>query len=166
MTSEDTTGSANAPGSAGSADGAARHVRDTARVLLHDGAGRVLLFFPNYSVNVDRPPRWITPGGGIDPGETPEAAATRELFEETGLVVDTLTPAGDQPWPNPHQLLVAFAGTTPDVRDHRLTEELEAICVLTRAELRTALAAGELVVPPPRSLAGVLVGAWLGGGSS
>jgi 8-oxo-dGTP pyrophosphatase MutT (NUDIX family) len=63
------------------------HVRDTARILLMDGEGRALLFFTNYSVNVAREPRWITPGGGIDPGETPEAAARRELFEETGLAL-------------------------------------------------------------------------------
>jgi 8-oxo-dGTP pyrophosphatase MutT (NUDIX family) len=30
---------------------------------------------------------WVTPGGGIDPGETPLAAAVREVEEETGLVV-------------------------------------------------------------------------------
>jgi putative (di)nucleoside polyphosphate hydrolase len=28
---------------------------------------------------------WQMPQGGIDPGETPEQAATRELFEETGI---------------------------------------------------------------------------------
>lgn len=28
---------------------------------------------------------WVTPGGGIDPGETPARAAVRELWEETGL---------------------------------------------------------------------------------
>ncbi len=28
---------------------------------------------------------WTLPGGGIDPGEEPTAAAVREIFEETGL---------------------------------------------------------------------------------
>lgn len=31
---------------------------------------------------------WVTPGGGIDSGESPRAAARRELHEETGLLVD------------------------------------------------------------------------------
>ena len=30
-------------------------------------------------------PLWTLPGGGIDENESPEAAATRELFEETGI---------------------------------------------------------------------------------
>jgi 8-oxo-dGTP diphosphatase len=37
---------------------------------------------------VCRTPRLVVlPGGGIDPGETPEAAMVREVAEETGLVV-------------------------------------------------------------------------------
>ncbi|MGH9086876.1 MAG: NUDIX hydrolase [Acidimicrobiales bacterium] len=32
--------------------------------------------------------RWLQPGGHIDPGESPPAAARREAIEETGLVLD------------------------------------------------------------------------------
>jgi 8-oxo-dGTP diphosphatase len=32
---------------------------------------------------------WSVPGGLVDPGETPQEAATRELFEEAGI-----TPTG------------------------------------------------------------------------
>lgn len=35
-------------------------------------------------------PIWVLPGGGIDPGETPEEAALREVWEETGLQVSIL----------------------------------------------------------------------------
>ena len=34
---------------------------------------------------LDTPGAWQMPQGGIDPGETPEAAALRELEEETGV---------------------------------------------------------------------------------
>lgn len=33
---------------------------------------------------------WVCPGGRVHAGETPRAAAGRELFEETGIVADVL----------------------------------------------------------------------------
>lgn len=61
--------------------------RETARVLLHDDRRNVFLLLTHFDPEVGLPPRWITPGGGIDEGETPVEAAVRELGEETGLIV-------------------------------------------------------------------------------
>ena len=55
--------------------------RPTARILLADPKGRVLLF----SGGTDEDRWWFTPGGGVHRGETVQAAAVRELFEETGF---------------------------------------------------------------------------------
>ena len=66
-------------------------VRATARVLVLDPAGRVLLFGARL-VDLSQPPGpvlyWYTPGGEIEPGETVRRAAVRELTEEIGLTVD------------------------------------------------------------------------------
>lgn len=59
--------------------------RPAARIILLDGAGRVLLF--RFDPD-DRPPFWCTPGGAVEPGESYEEAARRELAEETGIVAD------------------------------------------------------------------------------
>lgn len=58
--------------------------RATARVLLFDESDALLLYL-TYGKSHDVPPRWITPGGGLEPGEDFRAAGERELFEETGL---------------------------------------------------------------------------------
>ena len=60
-------------------------IRQAARVLLLDRDGRVLLF--RFVDPVRGTPFWITPGGGLDEGESYEDAARRELREETGLVL-------------------------------------------------------------------------------
>lgn len=69
-------------------------LRRTSRVILMDGGGAALLFF-TAAPDSTRFARWITPGGGVDAGESHEQAAIRELFEETGLVVDTV---GEPVW--------------------------------------------------------------------
>lgn len=40
--------------------------------------------------------RWCCPGGHLEPGENPLAAAHRELEEESGLTTDAMEPIGSQ----------------------------------------------------------------------
>jgi len=68
---------------------AAGAFRATSRLLLFDEHDRVLMFL-QYGKSRDMPPRWITPGGGVDPGESWHQAGLRELTEETGLRLDAL----------------------------------------------------------------------------
>jgi ADP-ribose pyrophosphatase YjhB (NUDIX family) len=53
-----------------------------AHVLATDEAGRILVVKTTYLG-----PGWMLPGGRVERGETPHAAAARETLEETGLEV-------------------------------------------------------------------------------
>ena len=65
-----------------------RYDRRAVRVLVVDEAERMLLF-QDSDLGLDPVAHWwVTPGGGVDPGESDLEAAVRELWEETGLVVD------------------------------------------------------------------------------
>jgi len=71
--------------------------RETARVILRNHMSQIFLLKTHFDPEVGLPPRWITPGGGIDQGETPLAAAVRELYEETGIRVEP-DQLGEQIW--------------------------------------------------------------------
>ena len=73
-------------------------LRDAARVVLLDASGRVLLMRWRLLTGDSI---WITPGGGVDPGETHEEAALRELAEEVGL---RGVPLGPWVWSREHLL--------------------------------------------------------------
>ncbi|WP_375387886.1 NUDIX hydrolase [uncultured Amnibacterium sp.] len=65
-------------------------VRNAARTLLLDPDGRVLLIRGHDPEAPEAGHWWLTPGGGLEPGEDARAAAVREAFEETGHEVADL----------------------------------------------------------------------------
>lgn len=66
--------------------------RPTVRILLFDPDGRVLLMRGRLPSRPEGPGYWFAVGGGLEPGETLEQAAVRELLEETGFTEVTLGP--------------------------------------------------------------------------
>jgi len=67
-----------------------RFARSAAGVVVHHPDRGVLLLWRHRFIT-DRW-GWEIPGGGVEAGEEPAAAARRELTEETGYVVDRLEP--------------------------------------------------------------------------
>jgi NAD+ diphosphatase len=52
--------------------------------------------------------RYSVVAGFVEPGESVEHAARREVMEETGIAITNLRYFGSQPWPFPHSLMIGF----------------------------------------------------------
>ncbi len=119
-------------------------------VLVHDGP-RILL-----ARQASFPKRWYAlVAGFLEPGETLEACAAREVREETGIAIDDVRYFGSQPWPFPHQVMVGF-----------MARYAGGELVIDRTELEDARwfdAAAMPPLPPPISIARKMIDAWLAG---
>lgn len=57
---------------------------------MSESAAAILFSFDRHKVLLIKRrdiPVWVLPGGGVEPGESPETAACREMLEETGFEV-------------------------------------------------------------------------------
>jgi NAD+ diphosphatase len=119
-------------------------------VLVHDGP-RILM-----TRQASFPKRWYAlVAGFLEPGETLEQCAAREVREETGVAIDDVRYFGSQPWPFPHQVMVGFMARWAGgeiVVDH---SELEEARWFDRAAMP--------MLPPAISIARHMIDAWLAG---
>ena len=72
-------------------------------VLVRDGNRMLLARGPNF-----RPGTLSALAGFLEPGETLEQCVQREVLEEVGLKVRNIRYFASQPWPFPHQIMIAF----------------------------------------------------------
>ena len=111
------------------------------------------------------PGMWSCLAGFVEPGETIEEAARREIMEESGVAVGRVAYELSQPWPFPSQLMLgvrceALSETvTPDL------EELEDARWFSREEAASMLARAHqsgLFAPPPAAIAHHLLRRFVG----
>ncbi|MFC7712302.1 NUDIX hydrolase [Micromonospora lupini] len=123
---------------------------DVALVLLVDPSGAVLMQHRDAHAPVS-PNQWSLPGGHVEPGESPEQAARRELLEETGLTAGELHPLWSGPRPYeagfPHTVTVhVFRGTTTARQENVVLGEGQAMVFVPPHEVRDRELAASTVV--------------------
>jgi len=132
-------------------------------VAVSDHEDRILLG----SQGVWEENRWSILAGFVEAGESLTAAAVREVEEESGVRIGDLEYVGSQAWPFPNSLMVGFrAKADPSVGVQQPTPdgvELVKVRWFTRTEIREGLAAGNLILPGPITIARVLIEDWFGG---
>lgn len=102
--------------------------------------------------------------GFVEPGESLEAAAVREIGEESGVVIDDPEYLGSQPWPFPASLMVGFLAKVSPEHPPVLKpdgDEILALRWFTRDEI--ADPGSGVLLPGSSSIARAIIERWFGG---
>jgi NAD+ diphosphatase len=108
--------------------------------------------------------RYSLLAGFVEPGESLEAAAIREIAEESGVVIDDPEYVGSQPWPFPASLMVGFMARVAEEHPAALRPDGDEILDLrwfTREQL--ADPASDVLLPGAASIARAIIERWYGG---
>lgn len=106
--------------------------------------------------------RFSALAGFVEPGETPENAVRREVYEEANIQVGAVRYRGSQPWPFPASLMLAYTGKALTTEITVDGVELLNARWFTREALGAEVAAKELLLPGKASVARVLIEHWYG----
>jgi len=104
--------------------------------------------------------RYSCLAGFVEPGESAEQAVVREVAEEAGIACRDVRAVSSQPWPFPASLMLGFSAVAdPDAPMAAGDDELEDVRWFSRADVRV----GKVLLPPPVSIANLLIARWLRG---
>ncbi|MEV6347818.1 NAD(+) diphosphatase [Actinoplanes sp. NPDC051851] len=144
-------------------------------VLVHDGvagpSGRCLLGHnAAWGVGPDGVMRFSCLAGYVEPGESAEAAVSREVREEVGIRLTSLRYEGSQSWPYPGSLMLGFLAVADPSQPLVLDpEEIDEAQWLTRDAIAKMITGGytdptsgvPMSLPMRSSIAFYLVEKWL-----
>jgi NAD+ diphosphatase len=128
-------------------------------VAITDPDGRLLIAHASYW----SPRRFSHLAGYVEPGESLEQAAHREVAEEAGLEITDLTYVASQSWPFPASIMVGFTARVADATLTLDDEEITEARFVSREELAALAADGTIVLAPAGSIARRMIEDWYGG---
>ena len=103
--------------------------------------------------------------GFVSPGESAEEAVVREIHEESGITARDPVFVSSQPWPFPASLMLGFHAVSDGGDPVPTDGELDTVAWVARDEVRaSARGEGAFQLPPPVSIARLLIDRWLAAG--
>lgn len=111
-----------------------------ASVIITNTHGEILFLLRDDNPNISFPNHWSLPGGVVEFNELPEQAATRELQEETGLILELSFWKVYERKPQKRQVIVdqyIYTGATDKECTEMIISEGQALRFLSQDEINS-----------------------------